>query len=66
MDKLKPCPFCGGELSTIDIRKDRQGLYHANAFCLNLIECGISIDTVHISKEKAIETLINHWNRRTE
>jgi Lar family restriction alleviation protein len=66
MEELKPCPFCGGRLSSINIHKGKHGLYHADAFCLNLIECGISIDAVDVDRSRAEEKLIEHWNRRAE
>lgn len=50
MEKLKPCPFCGGEAELYE------NYYHGcNIYCL---ECGVEFECD--SKEEAIEA----WNRR--
>lgn len=55
MDKLKPCPFCGG--SDIDIRTDDNGLSWYS-FCK---DCGVMCG--YAMNKKAV---INAWNRRVE
>ena len=55
MEKLKPCPFCGG--SDIDIRTDDGGLSWYS-FCNDCgVMCGYSMTK---------DDVINAWNRRAE
>ena len=51
-EKLKPCPFCGGE---VDLFKGVDG-----SWSTWIIECDCGIEMRFLSKEEAIEV----WNRR--
>ena len=53
-DKLKPCPFCGGEA----ILEIFRGLKHPS-YCIYCSKCGI--ETLPSKGKKGI---INAWNRR--
>lgn len=55
MEKLKPCPFCGG--SDIDIRTDDNGLSWYS-FCK---DCGVMCGYAMNKKD-----VINAWNKRAE
>lgn len=59
MDKLKPCPFCGGEVYIENIGDAKEEVW--------MIECDFcggsacfSEDGGDMPKEKVVE----HWNRR--
>lgn len=58
MDKLKPCPFCGGEATLL------VGAMGAYAICT---ECFIQTEPEMDNKEKrgALIFTIEKWNRRT-
>lgn len=60
MDKLKPCPFCGGE-AFMDEGIDADGATVYRIGCAHLI-CGMCPRTVNYSKEDTIEA----WNRRAD
>lgn len=67
MSELKPCPCCGSRLSNINSHQSRlMGMWFASAFCMNMLECGLTMETIAASKEKAEELLIERWNRRAE
>lgn len=55
MEKLKPCPFCGGEAKVFGNYDDSD--YHVN--CTN-DECGCYWVNYYKTKEEAVEA----WNRR--
>lgn len=69
LDKLKPCPFCGGEANAY-CRKGRYGIfgYIACEYCgvetrkkkLN----AYSVDDPGIFEQYAFEELVVMWNRR--
>ena len=52
-EKLKPCPFCGGEATANE--SSWRGWWHGWVICKN---CGATIDKP--TKEETIEA----WNRR--
>ena len=54
MNKLKPCPFCGGEAKVESDTWRDVGVMH----CVEC-ECGVSTG-VYETVEEAVE----HWNRR--
>lgn len=59
IDKLKPCPFCGGK-PFIDKDKCFDGTFVYQISCVNR-ECDVSIKTKwRATKKEAIEA----WNRR--
>jgi Lar family restriction alleviation protein len=59
-DKLKPCPFCGGE-ATARRYKDVEFLVH-NADCFMVLCGGCGCGT---SYEPTEEAAADTWNRRT-
>ena len=60
MDKLKPCPFCGGEavIVNIDFYIDNSG----GTYGIRCTKCRACSSMRCDSEEKAIEA----WNRRVE
>lgn len=60
MNELKPCPFCGGEVSIIEVTERKEG-FTEEAF-IQCEECGFSIHHKWLS----VETLIEYWNKRAE
>jgi len=58
-EKLKPCPFCGGEA----LLKDDLEYFGAKVICL---ECGATKVLYDFSKENSIKGVIKEWNRRAE
>ena len=59
MDKLKPCPFCGGEV-VIDVEWADAISEYYNFSCVNC--CMVTYNDECVSKQEATEA----WNRRTE
>ena len=60
-NKLKPCPFCGGE-AVLEPYKSRKG-YEANIQCNG--GCILNMATItYDTEEEAIEAVTNAWNRR--
>ena len=57
MEKLKPCPFCGGKAEA------RDGLYTQMITISDSVEC--TVCGVAIYKESFIEA-IEAWNTRTK
>ena len=77
-NELKPCPFCGGEVS---IALTGQGIINwlfvtrghskinKNCNCRVFIESDrfyINHDNVDSEREKAMHNLVEAWNRRTD
>lgn len=62
MDKLEPCPFCGGE-ALLESYRARKG-YEASIQC-NQCLCSMSTIT-YDEEETAIEDVVKAWNRRVE
>ena len=70
---LKPCPFCGSDVSlTISPLwhggHGYQGCFEYSIFCKN---CGCSVggatsDNIYISEQEAIDKVTKAWNRRKE
>lgn len=73
MDKLKPCPFCGGEAEThdeVDVNPihdlitgayvDAEVIYYERTGCP---KCDIWF---HIEEDEPEGTTIEKWNRRAE
>ena len=56
-DKLKPCPFCGGEAELVE---HNEGLVFYFVRCKNENCFAGAADVRHFSKE----TLVEAWNRR--
>ena len=59
-ERLKPCPFCGGEaeLRQYDVDADNRWWYVA---CYT---CGISMDPLFWNSGQTREETIMKWNRR--
>ena len=55
MEKLKPCPFCGGAVKTYEDIRGKHYVQCLNPFC-DMLVCTFSRGT----KEEAIAA----WNRR--
>lgn len=65
MNKLKPCPFCGGEAEILEQYNVLTHIPVYRVFCNNTVErgCVVSVQTVwYDNKGEAIEA----WNRRVE
>jgi Lar family restriction alleviation protein len=58
MDKLKPCPFCGGEAEILYLDYSREHYVE----CRNKY-CHLDVAT-DLSKTK--KTAIKHWNKRAK
>ncbi len=66
-DKLKPCPFCGGEVRVfftnyINLNKKT---YHLNCNRCNTY-FGLTENSRYVSAETTEKELIEAWNRRVE
>ena len=55
-EKLKPCPFCGGEARLIDMRSLHWALCS---------ECGARVQSAKYAEEGDAEAIAK-WNRRAE
>ena len=70
---LKPCPFCGNDVSlTISPLwydgHGYQGCFEYSVYCKNC-GChvgGASSDNIYISEQEAIDKVVKAWNRRKE
>ena len=65
MNKIKPCPFCGGEPS-FEIDYGCYG-YTPNVYRIECDDCGAYfslVDDFHNSEEENEAELIKRWNRR--
>ena len=62
-NKLKPCPFCGGDvvLETYESRKGYEATIQCNGKCILYMQT-ITYDTV----VEAIKGVTNAWNRRAD
>ena len=56
MEKLKPCPFCGGEA----VLEDLGGCEMSGRFFVRCSKCDIAQDNLWATKQTAIK----RWNRR--
>lgn len=70
MEKLKPCPFCGGEQEyyTRRFKNDKRkvnGIYY-KICTIKCAECTVTISSAGFTKERAEENAIQTWNRRAE
>lgn len=59
MDKLKPCPFCGGEANVQEIEYDKTYFVR----CSNIKKCSVLPYTFSFAN---ITDAIDAWNRRAE
>lgn len=59
-DKLKPCPFCGGEAVI------RESLGHMYIGPIHKENCFIKPDTWCIAINVSLKKQIKAWNRRAE
>lgn len=71
--KLKPCPFCGTkvEMMKIPLWHDSHGYHGCYEFKIRCENCGCTLnysqnDTIYRSEEKAMENVVNAWNRRSK
>lgn len=62
MEKLKKCPFCGGEANVIKTLCLNNG--YKGYFVLH--ECDMTINTIETSSFPTEEQAIKAWNRRVE
>lgn len=62
MEKLKRCPFCGGEASVIKTLCLNNG--YKGYFVLH--ECDMAINTIETSSFSTEKQAIEAWNRRVE
>ena len=63
MDKLKPCPLCGGTNISID-EEHNGGIWGCGIGCLNIVcDQGLFI-RYGLTRERAREKAIKEWNRR--
>ena len=64
MEKLKPCPFCGGRSNMAIFEKD--GGYQATVYCMSGAEIGCFATSSHWAARKswAKESAMKAWNRR--
>jgi len=62
-DRLKPCPFCGGEaeIDTVDSGQPNEGGFFAA--CL---KCGASTNVRFACGEDPVELVREQWNRRAK
>lgn len=63
MDKLKPCPFCGGEAESIESGPSgKENVTHWQVRCKKILSncMGSEIDTWRVTRDDAIEA----WNTR--
>ena len=60
-EKLKPCPFCGGEAMVANATREYLSGKTEERFAINCISCGANGGDKK-TKEEAIEI----WNRRTK
>lgn len=59
MEKLKPCPFCGGEAIIVHVGRSGSRVTCKYCYCSTAF---VSISTIYSCDEKAAEA----WNRRVE
>lgn len=63
LEKLKPCPFCGGKATTSEIHEDNgmPEIYYReyNYYIVECKKCGVSLVNCY-DMDRAIKT----WNRR--
>ena len=73
-DKLKPCPFCGGEVEIAQMGSSwRMQWFITRGWGKNQCSCRVFMesedfhrnDTTEL-KQKIKEKLINDWNRRAD
>lgn len=70
---LKPCPFCGSEV-TIDFRplwRGSHGYHGCYEIFIKCDKCGCSnygtiSNTIQLTKEEAKKKVVEAWNRRAE
>ena len=61
-DRLKPCPFCGGdaEIDTVDAGQPNEGGFFAAC-----TKCGASTNVRFACGEDPVQLVREQWNRRT-
>lgn len=71
--KIKPCPFCGQKVTLlVDPLWYKMGFTYYDKYQYSIrCSCGCSLryiknDTIHYSKEEAINNVISQWNRRAD
>lgn len=67
MDKLLPCPFCGGEAKLKTARKSDGQISYDSIYvaCLDCRSTGLSYTTYYNVSSNPEEEAIAAWNRRT-
>lgn len=60
VERLLPCPFCGGEARREDIPAEDNGDLNAGGSCISCTKC-FACTAVHFGTK---ENLVNDWNRR--
>lgn len=63
-EKLKPCPFCGGEAEIVK----RHGITNDDIYAYAVCSvCGVSMRTIVIkANEIVVEKIAEFWNRRAD
>ncbi len=71
MEKLKPCPFCGGEaeINKKPLWRGNRGYKGCYEFVAVCKKCGCKVDhikndSIYRSEEEAQENVIKVWNKR--
>lgn len=62
MERLKSCPFCGGDAKYFAFSDGGVCVKCMNCFCQTEARCDFSI--TECTKSNAIETVTQKWNRR--
>lgn len=62
MDKLQPCPFCGGEAKVYAFTSGRICVMCMNCYCQTQVESDFCI--ADAKKKSACEKVVEAWNRR--
>jgi len=62
-DKLKPCPFCGGDAEIITL-EGGDGDVNAGAMCVQCPSCGSASSLVYPLMDDVKDLLLERWNKR--
>lgn len=64
-DRLKPCPFCGGEAEIISLEGEagEVGIGAKAVQCMN-VACGAASGLVYPLMDDVTDLLLERWNKR--